>query len=264
LPYGLEAAVVNLVVLDNQIHRNMRISATRATSECAGVNAVSVIPREYPRLLAHYPIFFTKSPETGRFEPAALLGFERQENLFFMNGRWDTAYVPLQIQRQPFSLIPRRTNDAEGKPASLDVAIDLSQTVESQEGERLFLEDGQPTRFLQGITSMLSALVAGVKEGYAFTGRLTELDLIEPVRIDIEFVDGSETKLQGLYWIAAAALKALPAAQLAELRDREFLEWMYFQMASIAHVSGLVARKNRLLSGVTAPRRPEVRNAGPV
>jgi hypothetical protein len=36
------------------------------------------------------------------------------------------------------------------------------------------------------------------------------------------------------------------------LRDREYLEWMYFQMASVAHVSALVARKNRLLSGATA------------
>jgi hypothetical protein len=259
-----EADVVNLVVLDNQIHRDVRIAATRPTTECAQVNAVSVIPREFPRLLAHYPIFFTKNTDSGRFEPAALLGFERQENLFFMDGRWDAAYVPLQMQRQPFSLIPRRTDESDGKPASLDVAIDLhSQTVQSQEGERLFLEDGQPSKFLQGITSILSALVTGATEGYAFTGRLAELGLIEPVQIDIEFVDGSETKLQGLYWIAAAALKALPAAQLAELRDREFLEWMYFQMASISHVSGLVARKNRRLSGVTGPRRPEVQNAGP-
>jgi hypothetical protein len=242
----------------------MRISAARPTTESAEVNAVSVIPREFPRLLAHYPIFFTKNTESGRFEPAALLGFQRQENLFFMDGRWDAAYVPLQIQRQPFSLIPRRTNDSDGKPASLDVAIDLdSKTVQTQEGERLFLEDGQPSKFLQGITSVLSALVTGAKEGYAFTGKLAEFNLIEPVRIDIEFVDGSETKLQGLYWIAAAALKALPAAQLAELRDREFLEWMYFQMASIAHVSGLVARKNRLLSGVTTPSRPEVHRADP-
>jgi hypothetical protein len=69
--------------------------------------------------------------------------------------------------------------------------------------------------------------------------------------------------LEGLYWIAAAALKALPAAQLAELRDREFLEWLYFQMASVSHMSGLVARKNQLLSGVTAARSSEVRNAGP-
>jgi hypothetical protein len=87
-----------------------------------------------------------------------------------------------------------------------------------------------------------------------FTGRLVELNLIEPVQIDIKFVDGSDTKLQGLYWIAAAALKALPAAQLAELRDREYLEWMYFQMASISQVSSLVARKNRLLSGATVKK----------
>ena len=97
--------------------------------------------------------------------------------------------------------------------------------------------------------------VAGSTEGHAFAGRLTELDLIEPVQIDVGFVDGGETKLQGLYWIAAAALKALSAAQLLELRDRGYLEWMYFQMASIAHVSGLVARKNRLLSAVAAAAR---------
>src|SRR3984885_13089717 len=242
--------VANRVVLNNHIHRDVRIAATRPTRENAEVNAVSVIPREFPRLVAHYPIFYTKNTETGRFEPCALLGFQAQENLFFVDGRWDAAYVPLQIQRQPFSLITRR-NEPEGKPPSLDVALDMSQTVDSPEGERLFLEDGQPTKFLQGITSMLSALLTGSKETYAFTGRLAELNLIEPVQIDIEFVNGSETKLQGLYWIAAAALKALPAAQLAELRDREFLEWMYFQMASISHVSGLVARKNRLLTGVT-------------
>jgi hypothetical protein len=251
----LEAIVVNLVVLSSQTHRNIRIATTRWPSGYAAVNAVSVIPREFPRLLAHYPIFFTKSTDTGQFEPAALLGFERHENLFLVDGRWDAAYVPLQVQRQPFSLIPRRGADAEDKEAALNVALDLnSPQVQTQEGERLFLDDGQPSKFLQKITSMLSALVSGSTEAYAFTGRLAELDLIEPVQIDIEFVNGSETKLQGLYWIAAARLKALPAAQLAELRDREFLEWMYFQMASLAHLSVLVARKNRLLSGVTTAR----------
>jgi hypothetical protein len=255
--------VVNLVVLDSQTHRNVRISR-RPARECAEINVVSVIPREFPRLVAHYPIFFTKSTESGRLEPAALLGFQRKENLFYVNGRWDVAYVPLQIQRQPFSLIPRRSDSSAGGQPSLDVALDLDgSNIQAQEGERLFLEDGAPTKFLQEITSMLAALVSGSREAYAFTGRLAELNLIEPVRIDIEFVDRSETKLEGLYWIAAAALKALPAAQLAELRDREFLEWLYFQMASVSHVSGLVARKNQLLSGVTAAHRPEVGNAGP-
>ena len=244
--------MTDLVALNSQTHRALRVAVTRARSEHANVNVVPVIPREFPRLLAQYPIFFTKSAESGRFEPAALLGFAGGENLFLSEGSWDAAYVPLQIQRQPFALIPRRGDAAVAAQPSLDLALDLSSPhVQTLEGERLFKDDGQPTLFLQDISSIMQALVAGSNEAYAFTGRLAELSLLEPVQIDIEFVDRSETKFQGLYWIAAAALKALPAPQLAELRDRGYLEWMYFQMASLAHVAGLVARKNRRISGVT-------------
>jgi hypothetical protein len=251
--------MANLVVLDSQKHRNMRVVA-QLTGELAEMNAVSIIPRELPRLVAHYPIIFTKSHESGQFEPAALLGFGRGENLFLVDGRWDVEYVPMQVQRQPFSLIPRE--GLGGGQPGLDVAIDLSSPrFQEQQGERLFMEDGRPTKFLGNITSMLQALVSGSREAYAFTSRLAELGLLETVRIDVEFVDGSETKLQGLYWVAERALAALTAEQLAELRDLKYLEWMYFQMASLAHVSGLVARKNRLLSGVTGTRIPKASDA---
>lgn len=255
--------MVNRVVLNNVIHRDVRISAVRPTRENAALNLVSVVPREFPSLLAHYPIFFTKNTDTGRLDIAALLGFESGENLFYVDGRWDAAYVPLHMQRQPFSLVARGAKVSGEQPPTLEVAIDLNQTVQSHEGVRLFLENGLPTNFLQSITSMLSALLAGGKEADAFTRRLTELDLLESVRIDIEFVNGADTKLQGLYWIAESALKSLSAIQLAELRDNEYLQWMYFQMASISHVSGLVARKNRVLIGVSKPQHSEENNATP-
>jgi hypothetical protein len=267
--------MVNLVTLDSRAHGNLRVSR-RSSPQIAHVDAVSVIPREFPRLVAHYPIFFIKSAENGRFEPVALLGFQKRENLFLVEGRWDVAYVPLQIQRQPFSLVPHHSEAPGGGQGSVDIAIDMSSSqVQTAEGERLFDDDGQPSRYLQSITSMLSALVSGATEGYALTGKLAELNLLEPVGINIEFVDRSEAKLQGLYWIAAAALRALSGAQLAELRDLGFLEWLYFQMASVSHVSSLVARKNKLLSGVTTersarespagtpPHHSEVPNAGP-
>ncbi len=243
--------MTNLVALNTQTHRVLRIAAAQAILGHSNVNVVSVIPREFPRLLAHYPIFYSKVPENGQFEPAALLGFERGENLFIKDGLWDASYIPLQIQRQPFALIPRGAG-ATDPQATLDLAVDLdSPYVQAQDGERLFQDDGKAAPYLQNLSSMMSALVSGAREAYAFTGKLAELNLLEPVQIDIEFVNRSSTKLQGLHWIAAAALKALSAAQLAELRDREYLEWMYFQMASIAHVSGLVARKNKRLSGTT-------------
>lgn len=256
--------MTNLVALNSQTHRALRVAVARVRSEHANVNVVSVIPREFPRLLAQYPIFFAKSAESGRFEPVALLGFAGGENLYLAQDGWDAAYVPLQIQRQPFALIPRRGDAAAAAQSSLDLALDLSSPhVQTQEGEALFKDDGQPTPFLQDISSIMQALVTGSSEAYAFTGRLAELNLLEPVRIDIEFVDTSETKFQGLYWIAAAALKALPAETLKELRDIGYLEWMYFQMASLAHVAGLVARKNRRLAGVTPRHSAGASDAAP-
>jgi hypothetical protein len=238
----------NLTVVNSQAHLSLRVSP-HPTRESVEMNAVSVIPREFPRLLAHYPIFFLKSQETGRFEPVALLGFEPKENLFFNQGRWDVDYVPLQIQRNPFSLL-RRPQEA-GVAPSLDLAIDLdSAQIQPEGGERLFFDDGRATKFLEDRASMLQALVGGSTEAYAFTARLAELGLLEIVQIKVEFVDRSEKTLQGLYWIATAALDKLTAAQLMGLRDRKYLEWMYFQMASLSHVAGLVARKNRLISGV--------------
>ena len=244
--------MTNLVALNAQTHRVLRIAVAPAILGHGNVNVVSVIPREFPRLLAHYPIFYSKSAESGQFEPAALMGFERGENLFIRDGAWDASYIPLQIQRQPFALIPRGGAAGADPQATLDLAVDLdSPHIQAQDGERLFQDDGKPTTFLQNLSSIMSALVSGSREAYAFTGKLAELNLLEPVQIDIELVNRSEAKLQGLYWIAAPALKALSAGQLAELRDLEYLEWMYFQMASIAHVSGLVARKNKRLSAVT-------------
>lgn len=245
--------MANLVIVNSELHRKLRI-VTRASVEIGdNIGLVSVIPREYPRLLAHYPIFFRKSAQTGQFEPAALLGFTNTENLFLAGDRWDAGYVPLQIQRQPFSVIPNHVSDSGAERSRFEVALDTdSPRVRTDEGEVLFSEDGRPSKYLQKITAILSEFVAGASEAFAFTAKLAGYNLIEPYRIEVEFVDGSQGKLQGLYSISGENLQALPAAQLAELRDLGFLEWTYYQLASLAHLSGLVARKNRLLIGMTA------------
>lgn len=241
--------MANLVILSNEKHRDVRIN-NLVGSDYTRLNVVSVVPREFPRLLAHYPILFTKANDSGQYEPAVLLGFERGENLFVEGSGWDASYVPLQVQRQPFSLVPRQPDPATGQPPSLDIAIDeASPLLSRQSGERLFQDDGQATQYLSSLSSILSALVSGAREAYAFTAKLAEFNLLEPVRIDVDFVNKSTAKLGGLYWIAAATLKSLPADKLAELRDKEYLEWLYFQMASLSQMASLVARKNRRLGG---------------
>jgi hypothetical protein len=249
--------VADLVIVDSRAHRHLGVDSAPSANYGSNINNVAVVPREYGALVTHYPIFLRKSAETGQFEPTVLLGFQPGENLFLVGDRWDVAYVPLQIQRQPFSVVPSTRAEVEGALGRLEIAFDSTDPrIRAGGDRRLFLESGAPTEYLQQVSSMLRALVTGATEAYAYTGRLAELNLIEPIRVDVTFVDGSEVKLQGLYSIAPTALAGLPAAALAELRDRGYLEWMYFQMASLGQVGALMARKNRLLTGATPDVAP--------
>ena len=157
-----------------------------------------------------------------------------------MDGRWDAAYVPLQIQRQPFSLIACRAEDSEGKPPSLDVALDLSQTVQSQEGERLFLEDGQPTKkFLQNITSMRVGAACGSQ------GRLRVHRPAGGAQLDRACTDRYRVRQRQRNQIArvftgiAAALRSRHCLRRnwRNYAIASFSNGCTFQMASTAHVS---------------------------
>ena len=53
-----------------------------------------------------------------------------------------------------------------------------------------------------------------------------------------------------LYSISRDKLQGLSARKLAELRDAGHLELLYTQLASLTHMTGLIARKNRRLSGL--------------
>lgn len=234
------------VALNSLAHRNLKVDIHPSADYGDNIGMVGVVPREYGRLVAYYPIFFRKVGEEGRFEPGAMLGFGNDENLFLVNGRWDALYVPMQIQRQPFSVF----TEGEGDAAKLTVAVDADSPRLKPTGEAVFLGDGQPSDYLQRVTSALSELADGAPVAFAYAAKLDQLGLIEPVTLDIEFVDSSKMKLTGLHSISREKLMALKAKQLTELRDAGYLELLYYQLASMVHVSSLIARKNKLIAGL--------------
>lgn len=244
------------VEIDPAAHGGLRVLTTPAARFGDDVGVASVLPCEYPRLVAHYPIFFRKSAQTGQFEPAALLGFGNRENLFLSGERWDADYVPLQFQRQPFTVVPPAAG--AGSPAGeVRIAIDLSSPrVVPHDGaprgaQALFTDDGRPTSFLQRIAGVLKTFMQGAPAAFEYAQALAQLDLLEPVSIEAQLVDRSRMELQGLYTIRSEALESLPAEALVSLRDRGHLRWAYFQLASMSQLAPLIARKNRLLTGMT-------------
>jgi hypothetical protein len=234
--------MANYIIVDSVTHRRTRVNAQPSARFGDTIGMVSVTPGEFSALLPHYPIFFRKNGDTGRFEPGALFGLGPAENLFLTDDRWDAHYVPIQVRRQPF-----RIRDVEEGRTVITVDMD-SPRVGTIDGEILFHEDGSASAYLERIASMLRALREGQEAAQGFASQLAEFDLIEPVRLEAELMDGQEVNVEGLYAVKHDALRALSGSRLEAMHAAGWLELAFYQLASIGNVQALIARKNRKLA----------------
>ena len=120
--------MANQVLLDNVAHKNLRIITTRSARYGDNIANTSVLPSEFRRVQAEYPIVFREVASEGHFEPVAMLGLEGGENLFLEDDTWNARYVPLTMQRQPF-LIGFQQHTEGGVPvkeAVIYIDLDLS------------------------------------------------------------------------------------------------------------------------------------------
>lgn len=226
----------NIVVLNSQAHRDLRVKATASASYGDSRHFVQVVVNEFPVLAARCPIFFAKDGETGAFYCGAMLGFEEGENLFLKEGGGFEGHRPLNLQRDPFYA------------AGAELAIDLdSPRVGAPDGEALFTEAGEPTAYLQSVMGTFRELKPGVERTKIFIATLLELKLVEPVDINVSFDDGTQRDLVGLYAVNQAALAALPDASVLDLFRRGYLYLIHLMIASMKQIPVMGERKNRQL-----------------
>jgi hypothetical protein len=229
--------VTNVVILNSQTHRALRVMAGPSARHGDSQRFVSVVVKEFPHLVAHYPLFFAKDSETGAFYCGAVLGFDEGENLFLNEaGDRQDAYRPLNLQRGPFYV------------AGNDLAIDLDNPrVGAEGGQELFTADGEPTPYLESIRYAFRELKPGQEMTKVFIDTLLGLKLIEPIDINVGFDDGTKRDLQGLYTISQDTLRALPDETVLSLFRRGYLHLIYLMVASLQQVPVLAQKKNRRL-----------------
>ena len=240
--------MVNHVMLDNISHKDLKINISHG-SEFGENNRISkIIPAEFRQALIEYPLFITKDKNSGEFLCVAILGFDEGENLFLEEDKWNALYVPLDMQRQPF-LIGYKQDDINKEQPLVFVDTDHPRA-NSTDGESVFLAHGGNSEFLQQRTSMLLELINGDKHSKIFIKKLQELDLIEPIRLEIKFVDGEFRNFEGLYTIHEEKLREITGEQAAELHKMGFLELAHFFLASSDNVSKLIVKKNKRISAL--------------
>jgi hypothetical protein len=226
-------------VLNNVMHRNLRVINRHGPEFGDAVGMVPTFPPEFAEVQREYPIFFRKDAATGEFSSIALLGFAKDENLFLDDGQWRARHVPDAIARGPFVIGVQNGNAV--------VQVDMSdRRVSAVEGEPLFEEQGGESAYLAHIAGRLERLRQGLEKGNAMLTQFDSLGLIEPVNMEIKLARNEQVNLLGLHTVSRDRLRRLEATALSELNRAGFLQAAVFVLASMTNLSQLAERRQRL------------------
>lgn len=197
----------------------------------AGEAVCALVAQEFPKAALAMPIGFVVDGEG--FTPVAVMGLTSGQNLYVAaDGRWLSSYIPAPYRGYPFRLGETEQND---QVLCVDEASGLlSDTL----GTPFFNEDQSPEK---GVLEMLDFFVA-VESNRALTRQacavLNKHQLIQPWVITVQDQE-NEQQVEGLFRIDEAALNALPAEALAEVRDANALALAYCQLLSMQHLQAL-------------------------
>lgn len=230
-------------ILNNDQHRSVAVD-TRARPEYGDVvNRAVALSAEFNELHREYPLLLRKTEEAPGFVAHAILGFEKDENLFIEGDRWTSTFIPAALARGPFSLGYIRAEDGGDAPADIKVMIDEQHPRLRADGQPVFLPLGGETPYLQGIKRILQTLDTGLRVDRVLYRELVAMDLLEEVKISISVFAELRYDFTGYYTINQEKFAALGADALLRLHRLGLLGPVYFLVSSLGNFQRLVNLK---------------------
>ncbi len=227
------------VPVSNGRHAKCAVDAGRGYAFTRRVNSVPLMAVEFPQSAPEYAIVFAQSGDG--VMPVVILGARPNENLYLAeDDSWSATYVPAFIRRYPFVFSP----SADGKTFTLCVDEAFQGLNYQGRGNALFTEDGKHTPYVDKVLKFLQEYRAQFLRTQAFTNKLKELDLLEPMQAQFTLGTGQKMSLGGFQAVSRTRLKALPAEKLAELVATDELELVYLHLQSMRNFTAV---KDRLL-----------------
>ncbi|HEY8877066.1 MAG TPA: SapC family protein [Roseateles sp.] len=222
-------------LLNNIQHKDLRVITRRGAQWGDDFMSAPVTVDEFRKLQAHYPIVF-QPDDKGGFAPAVLFGLQEGENLFLNEQGWDADYLPLSVQRLPFSI------GVADDELRMMVDMDSKRISHGAEGEAVFLPQGGTTDFIENVNAVLRTLHEGLQNTTEFIQTLMKHELLESFVLDVERPDGSHGQLVGFFIIHEERLAALDAATVGLLHQADYLQPIYMAIASLSNFRTLIKR----------------------
>ena len=244
--------MTNAVLLNNVDHQDLRVITRHGPEYGDGINQVLIFPTEFEDIQREYPILFRKDAN-GEYQSVALLGLDRDENLFLDGERWQASYVPAVRRRGPFMIgLQEREEGGQARREPM-IHVDLDHPrISRAEGEPLFLPHGGNSPYLEQVAAVLRLIHQGLEVSAPMFAAFEALALIRPVSIEIEVDDTGKYVLPDFLTIDEARLATLDGPALERLHKGGFLRAAFLAAASLGNVARLIERKNRRRAGGSA------------
>jgi hypothetical protein len=228
-------------VLNNVDHKNFKID-TQSESNLH-VNRCLAYATEINELHKEFPLVFYKNPD-GQTQLHAILGLEKDENLFVEEMGWTTRFVPALLARGPFSLGYKKSEKENNEQQDPVICIDMEDPrVNTEQGEDIFLQFGGEAPYLNYVKKALQTIDSGMQYDKTLFTLVKTMDLLEPVSIQIKLSNVEEINFSDYYTINQDKLAKLDGASLAELNKYGVLSLLYFVISSLGNFQTLMGLK---------------------
>lgn len=237
---------MNPVQINNVDHADLRVRPAVGAEYGDAANQALVFPSEFEELQREFAIIFRRR-ETG-LQAYAVLGLNRNENLFLSGNQWLSRYVPASHRRGPFSIgIVRGSSGAD--PGEPMVHVDMDDPrVGHGDGLPLFLEHGGNAPYLDHVTGVLRLLYEGMETAPAAYAALDEAGLLTEVTLNIDVREDRRYTVPDVLVVDVAQLAALRGAVLEQLHSTGVLRLATLAAASLGNIQQLIARKQMQLA----------------
>lgn len=234
----------NATVLNNVDHKNLKVDTRPESGNNNQVNRALVHATEISELHKEFPLVFYKHAATEQLQLHAILGLEKNENLFIGQGGWNSRFVPALLARGPFSLGYKKSQEGEA-PADPVICIDTDDPrVNTELGEDIFLQFGGEAPYLEYVKKALQTIDSGTQFDKTLFTLIESMNLLEPVSIQIKLSNVEEINFNDYYTINQQKLSSLDGESLSKLNQYGVLSLLYFVLSSMGNFQQLIALKN--------------------
>lgn len=234
----------NLVPLDREQHKNLRLQAELSTLErVAHLNSLFLTVVEFNEACKEFPIVFVRvgdAPAEGgaiTVAPLAVLGLKPGSNVFIKEGKWSADYMPAYLRRYPFAM----ARIGEGNEIAVCIDSDwrgFSQT----EGTLLFAADGQPTEFLLNAKNFLEGFEREAERTRLACAELVDMGLLQDMRFEATMPSGEKIDVDGFLAVNEQKLTELPDDQVLRLHRNGLLALLEMHRVSLGNMPRLANR----------------------